>query len=62
MPEIPILLEAQPEVGAHTRHARKAKRRIRRNAALRVDYLVQPRERNSETNRERGLSNSQRHP
>jgi hypothetical protein len=60
MPQVPVLLEPQPEVGAHPRHLRQPKRRVRGDPPLGVDHLVESRKRDPQLDGERGLRDPQR--
>jgi hypothetical protein len=59
MPEIPIQLQPQPKVRAHSRHLCEAERGIGGDASLLADNLVQARERHAEANGEGRLRYSQ---
>ena len=59
MPQVPILLEAEPKVRAHAGHLGQAEGRIRRDRALGVNHLVQSRERHAKLHRECGLRDSE---
>jgi hypothetical protein len=52
MPQVPTLLQPQPERGSHTRHPRQAQGRVGRHAAATVDDAVQTRERHAQPPRE----------
>src|SRR5262249_33999533 len=43
MPEIPVLLQAEPEVGRHAQHSSQSQRGVGRDATLPVNHLVQAR-------------------
>ena len=60
MPQIPILLQPEPEVRAHAGHLGEAQRRVGRDAALRVDHFIQPRKRHAELQGEGGLRQAER--
>lgn len=55
MPEIPILLEAEPEVRTHAGHLSEPQRRIGRDTPFRVDHFVQARKGHAELDRERRI-------
>lgn len=59
VPQVPILLESQPEIGSHPCDAGKAKCRVGRDAASGVDDFVEPREGDAKPNGEGGLGDAQ---
>ena len=42
MPQVPILLQAQPEIRTHAGDPRQPERRIRRHASLAADDSIEP--------------------
>src|SRR5262245_2218540 len=59
MPEIPVVLEPEPEVGRHPQNTLEAQGGIGRHRTFSVDDLVEPRKRDSQASREGGLAYAQ---
>src|ERR1019366_6697120 len=59
VPQVPVLLQSQPELGTHAEHARQTKGRVRRDTPLAPDDLVQARKRHTELHGKRRLRDAQ---
>jgi len=60
MPEVPIPLSVEPELRGCAKELRKAQGCIRRDSAMAVDDLVNPRKRDVDSLGEFGLGHSER--
>ena len=55
VPEIPVQLQAEPEIRAHSGHLGEAERRIWRDASFLTNDLIEPREGDAEADGESRL-------